>query len=115
LFFFQVAGVAQSAIPEFFGLHHTAETPVMTRVRKNVPPFTVRLCKEFVNAKTRVSTGFLRFFLAFLWKTRFLRCFGHPRARGEAFCAGLREERADGVECSPAAGGAQCVLFKKGR
>jgi hypothetical protein len=52
----------------------------LTRVRKNLPPFTLRLSNSFVNGKTRVSTGFLRFFLAFLWKTLFLA----------GFCAGGR-------------------------
>jgi len=40
----------------------------MTRVRKNLPPFTLRLSTAFVNGKTRVSTGFLRFFLVFSGK-----------------------------------------------
>jgi hypothetical protein len=47
----------------------SAQKPVLTRVRKNLPPFTLRLSEAIVNAKTWVSTGFLRFFLVFLWKT----------------------------------------------
>jgi hypothetical protein len=35
------------------------------RVRENPPPLTLRLLKGFVNKKSRVSTGFLRFFLVF--------------------------------------------------
>jgi len=49
--------------------------PVLTRLRKNLPPFTLRLSEAFVNGKTPVSTGFLRFFLVFFWKTLFLACF----------------------------------------
>jgi hypothetical protein len=70
----------------------TAETAVMTRVRKNVPPFTVRLSAGFVNAKTCVSTGFLRFFLAFLWKTGFFRAFHASESLRTAFGAGERDE-----------------------
>jgi hypothetical protein len=39
------------------------------RLGKNLPPLTLRLSAAFVNGKTPVSTGFLRFSLAFLWKT----------------------------------------------
>jgi hypothetical protein len=45
------------------------------RLRKNLPPFTLRLSEAFVNGKTCVSTGFLRFFLVFLWKSPFLAGF----------------------------------------
>ena len=41
----------------------------MTRVRKNLPPLTLRLSATAVNEKSPVSTGFLRFSLVFLWKT----------------------------------------------
>jgi hypothetical protein len=46
------------------------ETPVFTRVRKNLPPLTMRLSKAFVNGKTSVSTGFLRFSPVFAGKPR---------------------------------------------
>jgi hypothetical protein len=51
----------------------------MTRVRKNLPPLTLRLSAAFVNGKTPVSTGFLRFFLVFLWKTVDFAVFEAPR------------------------------------
>jgi hypothetical protein len=60
---------------------HYARKPVLTRVRKNLPPLTLRLSKAFVNGKTRVSTGFLRFFLVFLWKTAEIAVFSGFAAR----------------------------------
>jgi len=62
----------------------------LTRLRNNLPPFTVRLSTAFVNGKTCVSTGFLRFSLAFLWKTRFLPDFVAAWAMKAANCAYLR-------------------------
>jgi hypothetical protein len=49
----------------------------MTRVRKNLPPLTLRLSAAFVNGKTPVSTVFLRFSLVFLWKTIDFAVFLH--------------------------------------
>jgi hypothetical protein len=49
------------------------------RLRKNLPPFTLRLSAAFVNGKTPVSTGFFWFFLVFLWKTRVLPGLGVRR------------------------------------
>jgi hypothetical protein len=66
----------------------------MTRVRKNVPPFTLRLSEAFVNGKTRVSTGFLRFFLAFLWKTRLFRGFCAGEGSQKGVFRGFRQNSA---------------------
>jgi len=63
------------------------------RLRKNLPPFTLRLSAAFVNGKTPVSTGFLRFFLAFLWKTRFFAGFLASqtlKTANDARCGALR-------------------------
>jgi hypothetical protein len=62
----------------------------MTRVRKNLPPLTLRLSEAFVNGKTPVSTGFLRFFLVFLWKTVDFAVFGDPERRKPALAAAPR-------------------------
>jgi hypothetical protein len=69
----------------------------MTRVRKNLPPLTLRLSAAFVKVKTPVSTGFLRFSLVFLWKTVDFAVFGHRRgpetragSGSGAFAHGLR-------------------------
>jgi hypothetical protein len=43
------------------GFSTAAEKPVFMRVRENPPPLTLRLFAAFVNCKSRVSTGFLRF------------------------------------------------------
>jgi hypothetical protein len=45
----------------FSRLAAAAGKPVFMRVRENPPPFTLRLLKSFVNSKSPVSTGFLRF------------------------------------------------------
>lgn len=72
------------------GAPQSAQKPVLTRLRKNLPPFTLRLSAAFVNGKTLVSTGFLRFFLAFLWKTPALPEFLAWHALKTANCAHLR-------------------------
>jgi hypothetical protein len=56
----------------------------LTRLRKNLPPFTLRLSKAFVNGKTPVSTGFFRFSLVFLWKTPLLAVFAAGKTLGTA-------------------------------
>jgi hypothetical protein len=43
-----------------------AKSPVMMRVRKNVPQFTIRLSRGIVNGFSLVSTGFLPIFPVFI-------------------------------------------------
>jgi len=61
----------------------------MTRVRKNLPPLTLRLSGAFVKVKTPVSTGILRFSLVFLWKTADFGVFQGWSGRKAAWKAGL--------------------------
>src|SRR5579862_4327608 len=68
-------------------LRQTTEQPVMTRVRKNLPPLTLRLSKTIVNGKRPVCTGFFRFFLVFLWKTRKFGLCGALKSPGTAVFA----------------------------
>jgi len=63
------------------------------RLRKNLPPLTLRLSAAIVNGKTSVSTGFLRFFLVFSGKTRFLADFGVPEVRKAAIDARSKAAR----------------------
>jgi hypothetical protein len=76
----------------------------MTRVRKNLPPLTLRLSAAAVNEKSLVSTGFLRFFLVFLWKTRRIRVLRAGEQAESRCLRGLGEGGILVVQCIPAAG-----------
>jgi hypothetical protein len=56
---------AGSPSPHEFSQPQPGKPFVYAGSRKNPPPFTLRLLNAFVNSKSRVSTGFLRFSLSF--------------------------------------------------
>jgi hypothetical protein len=89
-FSLQVAGAARCAFPEFFRLRQKSRNASNDAGPKERAAIYRAALRSVCQWQKACFHRFLRFFLVFIWKTRFLRVFLAAEARGGAFGAGQR-------------------------